>query len=197
MVRALATVDPFELEDALLSVQDFLAWPDAPVPEGRRRRLLDLLGLHGTSVAVAVVRGGTRTTADLLTGLTARWGIGAVLTHVDDVFVAGADRVRASAAIATLEELVWRDAERCTPADRPALVRLRAELDRVRLEPAMRQVELASGLADVARGLLRLDEPDLRALTALATGRDDATRLELPPDADARRIRGTADVRIH
>ena len=195
-VRALAAADRLDVEDALLSVQDFLDWPDTPVPEAHRRRLLQLLGLHGTSVAVELVRGGTRTTADLLTGLTVRSGIGAVLAHVDGVFVAGADRLRASAAIAALEELVWRDTEYSTAADRPTLVRLRAELDRIRLEPAMRQVELASGLADVARGLLRLDEPDLRALTALATGRDDATRLELPPDADPRRVRETADVRI-
>jgi hypothetical protein len=60
----------------------------------------------------------------------------------------------------------------------------------------MRQVELAAGLAEVARGLLRLDESDLRAMTALATGADDATRLGLPPGAGARQVREAADLRI-
>ncbi|MDL5158948.1 dynamin family protein [Actinomycetospora termitidis] len=194
-VRALTAVDPVDLEDALLSVQDFLAWPDCPVSEERRHRLLRLLGLYGTSVAVEVVRGGSRTTADLLAELTRRSGIDTVLHHIERVFVAGADRLRATAAVAALEELVWRDDGSCL-ADRPVLVRLRAELDRVRLEPAMRQVELAKGLADVARGLLRLETTDLQALTALATGADDAARLGLPRSAGPDRIRDAADVRI-
>ena len=46
-LTALGTVDRFDLEDALASVDAFVQWEDGPISADARRRLLALLGLYG------------------------------------------------------------------------------------------------------------------------------------------------------
>ena len=192
-LRRLAAADRFDVEDALLSVGEFRAWPESPCDATERERLLSLLGLHGIRVALALLDEGHLSTSALLTGLAVRSGISEVLEHVDAVFVRGADRLRASSAMAALDQSGWQTAD---PGDREVLLRLQSSLDQVRLEPAMRQVELATALADVEQGRVRLAEPDLARLTALATGPDDARRLGLPADTAGEAVCDAADAQI-
>lgn len=189
-LEALAHADELDLEDALTSVQEFRAWSDAPCALATRERLLGLLGLYGIRAATELVAADPRSTSSLLADLSALSGIDAVLEHIDTVFLGGADRLRASAAIAALEQYGWDSGD---PEDRLVLRQLQSSLDQLLLEPAMRQVELASALVDVDEGRIRLPEQDVERLTALATAPTDACRVGLRADADDAAIRAAAD----
>jgi hypothetical protein len=192
-LRALADADRFDTEEALLSVQEFRGWLDAPVGGEDRERLLGLLGLHGLRVALELIDGGRRATPALLEGLVDHSGMAVLLERIDTVFVGGADRLRASAGIRTLEHVGWDVADE---VDRRVLLALQSELDQLRLEPALRQVELAAALVDVEAGRLRLGDDDLTRLRDLATGADDARRLGLGADAAPADVVAAADAQI-
>ena len=153
LLRALADGDRGRTTRALRTVQRFRGWDDAPVDVGDRERLLELLGLHGIRVGLELLDEGRRATPALLEGFARRSGIETVLERIDTVFVAGADRLRASAGIAALEHLGW---DATDEVDRRSLLSLQSELDRLRLEPALRQVDLAAALVDLEAGRMRL-----------------------------------------
>jgi hypothetical protein len=193
VLRTLAEADRGGVVRKLRTVQRFRAWDDAPVPGDDRERLLELLGLHGIRVALELLDGGRRATPALLEGLAQRSGVAELIERIDTVFVAGADRLRASAGIAALEHLGWDAADE---VDRRALLALQSELDRLRLEPALRQVDLASALVDLEAGRMRLGDGDTARLRDLATGADDAHRLGLAADADPAAIAAAAAAQI-
>ncbi|MDD7965797.1 dynamin family protein [Actinomycetospora lemnae] len=192
-LRTLAEADRGGVGRKLRTVQRFRAWADAPLPADDRERLLDLLGLHGIRVALELLDEGRRSTPALLEGLAQRSGVAELIARIDTVFVAGADRLRASAGIAALEHLGWDAADE---VDRRALLALQSELDRLRLEPALRQVDLASALVDLEAGRMRLGDEDTARLRDLATGPDDAHRLGLPAGADPATIAAAAAAQI-
>ncbi|MFC5137302.1 dynamin family protein [Actinomycetospora rhizophila] len=191
-LRTLAEADRAGVLRKLRTVQRFRGWAEAPLAEDERERLLDLLGLHGVRVGLELLDEGRRSTPALLEGFALRSGVEAVLERIETVFVAGADRLRASAGIAALEHL-W---EAPDEVDRRALRTLQSELDRLRLEPALRQVDLAAALVDLENGRMRLGDEDVARLRDLATGADDARRLGLPADAGADAIAAAATAQI-
>lgn len=191
-LRTLAGAERAGVLRKLRTVQRFRGWVEGPLAPDERERLLDLLGLHGIRVGLELLDEGRRSTPALLEGLVLRSGIDAVLERIESVFVAGADRLRASAGIAALEHL-W---EAPDEADRAALRALQSELDRLRLEPALRQVDLATALVDLENGRMRLGDADVARLRDLATGADDARRLGLPADADAEAVAAAAAAQI-
>jgi hypothetical protein len=192
-LRALAAADRARVTRALRSVQRLRNWADAPIAPDDRERLLDLLGLHGIRVGLELLDEGRRATPALLDGFAARSGIDTVLERIDTVFVAGADRLRASAGIAALEHVGWGARDE---VDRRALLSLQSDLDRLRLEPALRQVELAAALVDLEAGRMRLGDEDVARLRDLATGVDDARRLGLEADADREAVAAAAAAQI-
>ncbi len=189
-LRALADADRFDAEEALLSVQEFRGWADAPIDGGERERLLGLLGLYGLRVALELIDAGRRATPALLAALVDHSGMAVLLDRIDTVFVAGADRLRAGAGIRALENVGWDVTDE---VDRRVLLGLQSELDQLRLEPALRQVELAAALVDVDAGRLRLTDDDLTRLRDLATGTDDARRLGLDAGASRAAVVAAAD----
>lgn len=192
-LRTLAEADRAAVLRKLRTVQRFRGWDECPLDEPGRERLLDLLGLHGIRVGLELLDEGRRATPALLEGLAARSGVEGVLERIETVFVAGADRLRASAGIAALEHVGWDAADE---ADRRVLLTLQSELDRLRLEPALRQVDLAAALVDLAAGRMRLGDEDVARLRDLATGADDARRLGLAADADAEAIAAAAAAQV-
>jgi len=192
-LRALAGAERGRVTRALRSVQRLRAWDDAPVDVADRERLLELLGLHGIRVGLELLDEGRRSTPALLEGFARRSGIDTVLERIETVFVAGADRLRASAGIAALEHLGWDAPDE---VDRRALLALQSDLDRLRLEPALRQVELAAALVDLEAGRMRLGDPDVARLRDLATGVDDARRLGLDADAGPEAVAAAAAAQI-
>ncbi|GAA4907704.1 dynamin family protein [Actinomycetospora succinea] len=192
-LRTLAEADRSAVLRKLRTVQRFRAWEECPLAADERERLLDLLGLHGIRVGLELLDEGRRSTPALLEGFALRSGVEAVLERIETVFVAGADRLRASAGIAALEHLGWDAADE---VDRRALLALQSELDRLRLEPALRQVELAAALVDLENGRMRLGDDDVARLRDLATGVDDARRLGLDAGADAAAVAAAATAQI-
>ncbi|MHC1562976.1 dynamin family protein [Actinomycetospora sp. C-140] len=192
-LRALAEADRGTATRKLRTVQRFRGWEDGPVPAEERERLLELLGLHGIRVGLALLDDGRRSTPALLEGFAARSGIDTVLERIDTVFVAGADRLRASAGIAALEHLGWDTPDEL---DRRVLLTLQSDLDRLRLEPALRQVDLAAALVDLEAGRMRLGDDDVARLRDLATGVDDARRVGLDAGAGREEIVAAARAQI-
>jgi hypothetical protein len=193
VLRTLAEADRGRVTRALRSVQRLRGWAEAPVDVADRERLLELLGLHGLRVGLALLDEGRRSTPALLEGFAQRSGVATVLERIDTVFVAGADRLRASAGIAALEHLGWDAPDE---VDRRALLALQSDLDRLRLEPALRQVELAAALVDLEAGRMRLGDDDVARLRDLATGVDDARRLGLAEGAGREEVAAAAAAQI-
>jgi hypothetical protein len=192
-LRTLADADRGGVLRKLRTVQRFRAWEECPLAEDARERLLDLLGLHGIRVGLELLDEGRRSTPALLDGFAERSGIEGVLERIGTVFVAGADRLRASAGIAALEHLGWDTPDE---VDRRALLTLQSELDRLRLEPALRQVELAAALVDLEAGRMRLGDDDVARLRDLATGADSARMLGLAADAGPEAIAAAATAQV-
>ncbi|GAA4774535.1 50S ribosome-binding GTPase [Actinomycetospora chlora] len=192
-LRALGGAERAAVLRKLRTVQRFRGWEDAPLGADERERLLELLGLHGIRVGLALLDDGRRSAAALLDGLAEHSGLAAVLERIETVFVAGADRLRASAGIAALEHLGWDVPDE---VDRRALLALQSDLDRLRLEPALRQVDLAAALVDLEAGRMRLGDEDVARLRDLATGTDDARRLGLPAGAGREEVAAAAAAQI-
>lgn len=191
-LTALTRVDRFDIEDALSSAEAFVEWEDGPVAAGTRRRLLALLGLYGVRSAVALVEQGHTSTRALLDGLRGLSGIDALLERVQRDFVTGADRLRATAAMAAVRELAWP----ASPADTRVLRRVHADLDRLDRHPVMRRIGLAGALADVQAGLLRLEPDDVARLELLASGQDLRSSLGLDASAPDDEVEQAADACI-
>ncbi|MDF2976257.1 MAG: GTP-binding protein HSR1-related protein [Actinomycetospora sp.] len=168
-LRTLADADRGRVTRALRSVQRLRRWEDAPLDAADRERLLEMLGLHGIRVGLALLDEGRRSTPALLEGFAQRSGI------------------------AALEHLGWDAPDE---VDRRALLALQSDLDRLRLEPALRQVELAGALVDLEAGRMRLGDEDVARLRDLATGVDDARRLGLEAGAAPAAVAAAAAAQI-
>ncbi|MFC5061582.1 dynamin family protein [Actinomycetospora atypica] len=191
-ITTLRATDPFDLEDALSSADAFLEWSDSPIAALTRRRLVALLGMYGLRAAVDLVEQGNTSTRSLLAGLRRLSGIDALLERVRRDFVVDADRLRATAAMATIRDLPWTT----SPSEARVLQRVRADVDQLCLHPAMRQVGLHGALSDVRSGLLQLDPADVEQLESLAGGHDLRSCLGLGPTAAEDEVGRTADAYI-
>jgi len=150
-LRDLARAAPANERRYLLSsLDDLLGWRDCPVSAEARRRLWRLLGGYGLRESLALIDAGTAGRSALAAALWRRSGVDGLFEAIRHRFVAGADGLRANAAVAALDRVGW---DATTAAERTAVATLRAGLTRVRAEPAMRRAELAASLsATVASG---------------------------------------------
>ncbi|MFC0863382.1 dynamin family protein [Sphaerimonospora cavernae] len=184
----LAAADRGTLEDMLPYDDDFLSMaPDAvPVDTGMRRELLGLLDLYGIRQAVDAIDHGARDLAALRDALCERSGIDRLLECVQERLVAGADALRADAAVAALRAAV----ELAGPAEKDVAGRLRILLRELGRHPALRRVELADAAQAHAAGTLPLPQRNADQLHTLMTGVTDAQRVGLPGDASPDALRG-------
>jgi hypothetical protein len=193
LLRELAGADPYDLEAACYSSEDFLSHPGLPLATDGRERLLSLLGLYGIQVAAAEVARGTQGAATLLKALRAQSGIDDLLKQLSRQFLTLADPLRARTAIQTLDAGSWKGT---SAAETDTLTRLRGELDALRGHARLRQLALASSLADLNAGKWAASEDATDELVALATGADLAAQLRLDPGAGAEAIRAALTGRI-
>jgi len=173
-LRELAAADQGVLDDALYSADDFLENPKLPIVTEDRQRLISLLGMYGISVSIEQVRGGVRGAARLLAELRERSGIRILLELLQRRFVAMSDPLRARTAIQALDAVSWRAS---TAAEATVLAKMRDELDAVRASPKLRQLDLATALAELSAGKWAASEQAAAQLVALATGTDLAAQL--------------------
>ncbi|KJY20872.1 MULTISPECIES: dynamin family protein [unclassified Streptomyces] len=195
LLGRLATAPREDLGRALYSPHEFLHWPDGPLDESGRARVMDLLGCYGIGAAVHAVHTlGDPGARALLAALREASGVDALVDEIRRRFVAAADRLRAAAALGLLDEAARTALGEGAPAPAArALDDLRAGVAALRRHPLLRQTELAPALADFAAGRLRLSEADTRSLLSLATGTTTAACLGLPEAAPGT----TASARAH
>lgn len=173
-LRALGGLDEMDLEDLLLTQQDFLDPDLAPeVPHERRSRLLDQLDLYGVAIATDAVRDGADTRT-VLAQLRERSGVDELEQVVTQLFARRADALKAHAALAELRRLVALLAPE--PVDPAALASLHRALEQVELDPSLADLTLYEVWLRAQEGAFKLTE-DLA---------DDLRRLSLEPAAAGR-----------
>jgi len=193
LLRQLSRTDPAVVEAACYSARTFLEDEGLPLAEADRERLFSLLGLWGIQVAVAEVAGGIQGAAGLLKALRAHSGIDDLLERLNRQFLTLADPLRARTAMQALDAVSWKGS---SSAEVGTLTRMRGELDALRGHGRLRQLELASTLADLNAGKWSAAEDTTEELVALATGVELTDQLRLWPGADADAIRAALAKRI-
>jgi Dynamin family len=193
LLRQVSGADPGDVEAACYSADDFLSHPALPLARENRERLLSLLGLYGIGVALAEVAGGVQGAAGLLKALRASSGIDDLLERLNRQFLTLADPLRARTAMHALDAVSWQGS---ASAEIATLTGLRGELDALRGHPRLRQLDLASTLADRNAGKWAASEEATEELVALATGADPAAQLRLQPGADTDAFRSALAARI-
>ncbi|SNQ45392.1 hypothetical protein FRACA_10151 [Frankia canadensis] len=129
-------------------------------------------------------------------------GIRPVLDYVDRHFVAGADRLRAQAALGRLEAAMGRGT--APSADgRQVLDRVREEIARLRRHRLLLQIEAAAALASLvgaagtaAGGRLAAEGTATEELLTLATSGDLASMVGCAPAASGAEAAGAAEAAL-
>ena len=179
-LRRLADCEPDTLEMCLLSADWFLDSDDLPLSRADRERLLTILDLYGLRRAVDMVRAGHSEPSTLVAELRRRSGIEDLRRLLDQHFARRADALKAHAALSDLERISY------LPGDdregRP-LRDLREEIERVRADPAMHQLQELEALRLWSAGEVSLP-PELDAeLQRLTIEDEPPARLGLASDA--------------
>lgn len=172
-VLSLMAGDRSRFDRALTSVDRFVRSDLSDSSESDRSRLLDLLDLHGLRILADRVTDGPASGTDLVAELRTRSGIDVVRSAVTTDLASHADVLKASWAIAGLQELAYR----CDRADRSDLLDL---AERLELDPRMHRVAEMAALRQVAAGHADLASVDVDELRRLVHGSDVKERLGVP-----------------
>lgn len=191
-LEAVARLDELDLEDALLSPQDFLDADIDGVDRDRRRRLLSMLDLHGIAVGVELVAGGARGASALLDGLRRRSGLEPLVTKVEADFARRAEALKARGALADVRRiLLAAEGEEAVVA--PALA---GPLERIELDPALQVLRLLDAVRALEEGSVVVPDDladDLRRLV-MEDGVD--RQLGLSPGASPAEIEATVGAAV-
>jgi hypothetical protein len=178
-VRTMADLTAAQRDDVLGDAAALLTSPVVALPERSRRRLYDLLSLHGIRVALAVAESGPATASTIRHALEEASGFGALVTVLDRQVVARADLLTAHVALAELRRLSYAEAA----ADDASVLRgLRDPLERLELDSELHRLRLLEALALSFRGDLRLPAARREELQLLALAVTPAERLGAAPD---------------
>jgi hypothetical protein len=179
VLRAATEREQRVVDRALLSTDRYLRSKELAEEPRRRERLLELLDLSGTRIVLDVLRGteaGLQHAVDAIrqrSGLQHLWGM------LRGEFVAHADVLKASSALAGLERIAYRAAG----DERTRLLDL---LDGVAVMPEMHRVRELSVRQRVAAGEVTLLPAQVAEVRALFGPGDATDRLGVPPAATAR-----------
>lgn len=189
-VRELAALDEMDLEDLLLTQQDFLDSDLAgEIAREGRSRLLEQLDLYGVALAADAVRAGADTRS-LLGALRERSGIDALERVIGQLFAQRAGALKAHAALAELRRLAMRFSEE--EASSIDLVSLHRSLEQVELDPALEDLNLYEVWLRSQDGSFTLTDELATDLRRLALDPSVAGRVGLARDATDDDIRGAA-----
>lgn len=180
----LAELDEKAFGRLLWSVDRFVA-DDAPVSSKDRERLLEMLDLYGVAVAVSFLREGSRSGATAVRRyLASKSGIAEVKRMLATYFREQDHVLKVRSALETLRRLSYRSAD----GDQAALLRLRARVDALTLDPVMHPIAELEILHDGATGKLTLPPEMMQEMRLLLAPGNPETKLGMPV-ADASGIR--------
>ncbi len=178
-LRAVASLPDATRRSLLLSADRFVS-SEVPVAASDRKELVEVLGLYGIELALALIGEGRHTAAELRHGLQVRSGVDRLRTLLMGSFARNADALKASGALAALERLSYAMAD---PALAEARLELHDEIDAIRIDPSMHRLQELRALQECATAQVPLP-PELEAdLRRLANGTTSAERLGLPESA--------------
>ncbi len=108
-LRALAGVDPADLNKAMLSADRFVRDdPTLPVDGPTRAALLDRFGLFGIRISMALLRAGVQDADSLAEDLLERSGLVALRQVIDQHFAQRSDQLTSHTALIALRSVVQR-----------------------------------------------------------------------------------------
>ena len=167
--------DDLDREDLMASPDAFIGLAGPEVGSDVRRRLFDMCGMYGLSVALSVLDQGQRGAGPILSAFETRSGFAPLERVVLERFGRQAHLLKAHNALCDLRRLSHQRAD--DPDDAAALVALRSPLDRIELDPTLHHLRVVQALSDAGSGAFRLPEPLLVDLERLTAGRDPLERL--------------------
>lgn len=195
-LRQLSELDELDLEDAMLSQTDFLDTDLIDLPREERRRLLDMLDLHGISVGVEAVRGGAKGARQLLAALGTDAGFDPLERVIDDLFSRRADALKAHAGLADLRRLAYVHGDHLDEEERQYLWSLRGPLERVELDPGFHDLRVFDALRRAEDGTVKLPDELADDLRRLALESTPAARVGVADDATDETVAEAAAERV-
>jgi hypothetical protein len=187
-LAALAKMDELDLEDALLTPQDFLEADVPGVSTDGLRRLLAMLDTHGVAVGVELVKSGAHGAGSLLDGFRRRSGLQPLADLVEHGFARRASALKARGGLADLRRI----AVRAKGAEEEVLRAMARPLERIELDPALHDLRILDALRTVEDGTVQLPEELLDTLKRLALEETPARQLGLDAGADPGEIASVA-----
>jgi hypothetical protein len=172
---ALAGMDPKQLERLLWSADRFVS-ADAPVSSEDRESMLAKLDLYGIERAIAFLRDGVTGAVALRGELAKTSGIAEVKRTLATYFHEQDHILKVRSALDVLERLTYTVVE---PEDSSGLLRLRGSVEKLRLDPAMHQVNELQAWHDCCTGRVNLDPEQLTEVERLFAPGTPARKLGL------------------
>ena len=150
------------IADAGIDVEHRALWgPDhfchdeqIPIAVERRRSLLDILGIYGLKLTIALTRDGVRGAADLQRALAVRSGLDEVRRSLAQTFIPRAGVLKTSSALGRMKDLSFGG----PPEDATALRALRDGIEALKYDESMHQVAEFDALRDCLT--LDIADPD-------------------------------------
>ena len=184
-LQRLAEMDQKSFDRLLWSVDRFVTG-DAPVSEEDRQRLLEMLDLYGVAAAVSYLRGGSGAGATAIRRhLASKSGIADVKRMLGSYLREQDHVLKVRSAFEALRRLSYRSADGSEAA---ALLRLRANVDALLLDPVMHPIAELEILHEAAIGRLELPAGMMTEMRSLLAPGSPETRLRLA-SAEASEIR--------
>jgi 50S ribosome-binding GTPase len=172
----LATMEPKQFERLLWSADRFVG-ADAPVSSEARAALLAKLDLYGIQRALAFLRGGVTGAVALRRELSSSSGIAEVKRTLATYFHEQDHVLKVRSALDVLERLTYTEVEQ---QDTPGLVRFRGNVEKLRLDPAMHQVNELQAWHDCCTGRVHLEPEQLAEVERLFAPGTAARKLGSP-----------------
>jgi hypothetical protein len=183
----LATMEPKKLERLLWSADRFVG-ADAPVSSEDRESLLAKLDLYGIRRALAFLRDGVTGAVALRRELSSSSGIAEVKRTLAAYFHEQDHVLKVRSALEVLERLTYAEVDQ---EDAPSLLRFRGSVEKLRLDPAMHQVNELQAWHDCCTGRVNLEPEQLAEVERLFAPGTAARKLGRP-GADAAVLREAA-----
>jgi hypothetical protein len=183
----LAAMEPKQLERLLWSADRFVG-AEAPVSSEDREMLLAKLDLYGIQRAVRFLRDGVTGAVALRHELSASSGIAEVKRTLATYFHEQDHVLKVRSALELLERMTYAVVDQ---KDASGLLRFRGQVEKLRLEPAMHQVNELQAWHDCCTGRVTLDAEQLAEVERLFAPGTAARKLG-QPGAETAQLRDAA-----
>jgi hypothetical protein len=178
-LKALLTLDASALRRLSWSADRFIE-ADAPVSREQRERLLTHLDMYGVSRSLAFLREQPEGATGLRRWLSEVSGIGAVKATLRTYFHEQDHVLKVRSALDQLSQLTFNPAG----GSDPAVTRLRADVEQLRLDPSMHPVSELEAWHQCCTGVVSFEEPVLVELGRLLAPGPPRRRLGCRDDED-------------